>query len=174
MALITLGIYHPEDVLPYADKGAPPKVFRGIDGKKYTVGMGSQRYRLFQRSLSCCCCGLTGNFMLLQCTKNFESPHFNLYHINGDDCTLMTKDHILPHSRGGRDTLDNYQTMCEICNGLKGQNIAPLGTLLQARLIYNDELPVLGTRKAFNKARIWLEDTCKNTDMGEISSTITR
>ena len=35
----------------------------------------------------------------------------------------MTKDHILPKSKGGKDEIDNYQTMCIRCNKAKGNNL---------------------------------------------------
>ena len=36
---------------------------------------------------------------------------------------LFTKDHILPKYWGGRDHLDNLQTMCGPCNFEKGSTI---------------------------------------------------
>lgn len=38
---------------------------------------------------------------------------------SGDDLTL---DHITPWSRGGSDTVENFQTMCRPCNSSKGAN----------------------------------------------------
>ena len=161
MSLITVGKYAPEDILPYAYKGASPKSFEGFDGTEYLVGMGSQRYLLFQQSLTCCCCGITGNTMLLQCTARMEPPHFNLYHITSNEYTLMTKDHILPHSRGGKNVLENYQTMCEVCNSIKGFNIIDLGTLLEARHLYTKEIERGGTAKsALNISKRWLDMFC--------------
>jgi hypothetical protein len=43
--------------------------------------------------------------------------HFNLYAADG---TLMTKDHIIPKSKGGIDKVHNMQTMCYPCNKAKG------------------------------------------------------
>ena len=36
-----------------------------------------------------------------------------------EDGTMMTKDHIIPKSKGGPDCIDNFQTMCEECNKKK-------------------------------------------------------
>jgi hypothetical protein len=36
---------------------------------------------------------------------------------SGDDLSL---DHIIPWSRGGADTVENFQTMCRPCNSSKG------------------------------------------------------
>ena len=97
--------------------------------------------------------------MLLQCTQKMEPPHFNLYFIDGDNYVLMTKDHILPHSKGGKDVIDNYQTMCEICNNIKAHNIVSIETLRDARSLYNKVIEREGHRKALNLAKNWLEAT---------------
>lgn len=47
-------------------------------------------------------------------------PHFNLYALKScGKRVLMTKDHILPQSKGGNNDNDNLQTMCSECNNLK-------------------------------------------------------
>jgi 5-methylcytosine-specific restriction endonuclease McrA len=35
----------------------------------------------------------------------------------------MTKDHIFPKSKGGKDVIENMQTMCTICNKNKGSDV---------------------------------------------------
>lgn len=32
----------------------------------------------------------------------------------------LTKDHIIPKSRGGKNDVNNYQTLCKKCNTMKG------------------------------------------------------
>ena len=41
---------------------------------------------------------------------------------NGKE-VLMTKDHIFPHNKGGKNNISNYQTMCVKCNVAKGSRI---------------------------------------------------
>lgn len=36
---------------------------------------------------------------------------------------LMTRDHIIPRSRGGSEGLENMQTMCTKCNSKKGNKL---------------------------------------------------
>ena len=46
--------------------------------------------------------------------------HLDLY---SEDDTLITIDHIIPKSKGGKDHIDNMQTMCKVCNESKGNQI---------------------------------------------------
>lgn len=116
-----------------------------INGRKFFVKMGSQRYKLFQKSLTCVGCKRDGNYFALEASAEqiiwsaklisnaYEKPHyrlhpyyighFNLYSLSerGHDI-LMTKDHIVPISRGGRNIMSNYQVMCSLCNNKKGNS----------------------------------------------------
>ena len=49
-------------------------------------------------------------------------PHFNLYAELDGYIVLMTKDHIVPRSKGGKNMLENYQTMCCLCNSAKSDH----------------------------------------------------
>jgi len=117
------GIYRVDEVLPYIGL----KTVRDYDG--HEVKMWSQRYFVFRNNLSCVRCGLTGEFFALERdrynnTNNGNRFHFNLYGYDNDKNEIMlTKDHILPKSKGGTDTLDNYQTMCIVCNQNKGDDL---------------------------------------------------
>jgi len=91
-----------------------------VDGVSYMVRMNSDRYALFKQNLDCVSCGLEGSRMFLDLNPGDNSPHFNLYGEENGRLVLMTKDHIVPKSKGGEDVLHNYQTMCSVCNNLKG------------------------------------------------------
>ena len=90
------------------------RILDTFDG--YPVKTWSQRYTLFLMNTKCVCCGLE---------KEWDSKayHFNLYYVNGDKEILFTKDHIIPASKGGLNTMENYQTMCSPCNYKKGATI---------------------------------------------------
>lgn len=82
----------------------------------------SQRYQLFfTKGTKCVCCGIEGKYFAKEKRIKDKSYHLNLYGLddNGQE-VLITKDHIIPKSRGGKDELENYQTMCVRCNKRKG------------------------------------------------------
>ncbi|WP_313069925.1 HNH endonuclease [Lacrimispora sp.] len=92
-----------------------------LDGD--VINGNSQRYQTFlSKGCSCVKCGIEGKYFAKERTKDSrDSFHLNLYAVdkNGNE-VLMTKDHIVPKSRGGKNYIDNYQTMCTICNYEKG------------------------------------------------------
>jgi hypothetical protein len=123
------GIYTLEQV--FAQLGNSWAVFDGD-----VLSVCSLRYRLFAINRHCVCCGLEGTYFAKErSAKRFRQPgvlgeklfrattkgwHFNLYALGlrGEEI-LMTKDHILPRSKGGQDVIGNLQTMCRPCNNTK-------------------------------------------------------
>lgn len=138
---IRIGKYTLEEVLPFAV--APKRILelkrsgvkkgsdeyiriteRDYDG--HMVKMVSQRYQLFaSKGVECIECGLKGEYFGLEKTKKDEGNryHFNLYGIRDGVEIILTKDHIIPKSKGGSNTLDNYQIMCFDCNMEKGDTL---------------------------------------------------
>jgi len=137
------GVFTLEDVLPYVidpsvvqerirtrqglTREERRRAYTGSDGTEYFVKMTSARYWLFKSNPSCVVCGRTGSIMVLQRdsirsrSRGCDKVHFNMYAVEPDGFrVLMTKDHILPASKGGKNHHDNFQTMCTICNGIKG------------------------------------------------------
>jgi 5-methylcytosine-specific restriction endonuclease McrA len=97
----------------------------------------SLRYKTFHKGHTCVSCGLEGLYFAKERTQGSKEEiyHLNLYGITPEGKEmLMTKDHILPKSKGGTDDLDNLQTMCHRCNGKKG-NKTPVE--LQEKLLVN-------------------------------------
>lgn len=89
-----------------------------VDG--FDVYRISLRYETFyQKGTACVCCGKPGTHFKLCGNPNTNRRHFNLF---ADDGSLITKDHIIPKSKGGKDIVTNMQPMCEQCNNAKGNN----------------------------------------------------
>ncbi len=128
---IRLAIYPVEEILALFRTNLPnTPARRGIKvGETVAqVKLNSDRYKLFlTKGLKCVGCSREGNMFALERAKDNCNPdayHFNLYHAQTNKLgemieTLMTKDHIVPKSKGGPDHIDNYQTMCTQCNRIK-------------------------------------------------------
>lgn len=115
MSYIRKATYSIEEVLPFI--GNPPIKYGNVG-----MQMSSKRLRTFKEHGIKCSCGLEGKFFAQerhkkQSTKKF---HFNLYALDdkGQE-VLMTRDHVIPLSRGGLDTVENSQTLCANCNSKK-------------------------------------------------------
>ena len=88
-----------------------------IDLFGYKIYTHSGRYWNFEEhGFKCCKCGLEATYAAIEKRKRDNYYHINLYGtLNGEEI-LFTKDHIFPKSLGGKNTIKNYQTMCEKCN----------------------------------------------------------
>ena len=110
----------PEELFPLVTvgkgKGECPFVLHGQNLKN------SLRYQLFKlKGTNCVLCGLKGTHFYFEKPRTEKTYHLNLYGISPvtNEEILITKDHIIPRSEGGSDSLLNLQTMCTICNGMK-------------------------------------------------------
>lgn len=128
-AYVRGAVFSLDAVLPYIkdDKRAEgaTRLYEDDEGHIHEVKMTSARYHLFKNSVKCVGCGIEGKYFALE--RNFKQQHngrsrhhFNLYSINqhGHE-VMMTKDHIVPKSKGGSNSMKNYQTMCRSCNAAK-------------------------------------------------------
>ena len=95
----------------------------------HSVKMDSLRYQTFKaKGVVCVDCGLEATHFGLEAfpsdaRKDVTEYHFNLYGIKNGKEVMMTKDHIFPKSRGGKDLIENMQPMCTACNCNKGSKI---------------------------------------------------
>lgn len=91
------------------------------DHGTFEAKVNTTRLRCFANSHACVKCGIEGKvFRLEKNESEAHSPHLNLYAEKEGEMILMTQDHIVPKSRGGKDHMSNLQTMCFKCNEEKG------------------------------------------------------
>lgn len=103
----------------------------------HQVNLKSLRLQTFlEKGLTCVTCGRTGTHFALERQIGLKNSNGTAYHVNlwatdenGDEY-LMTHDHILARSLGGKDAIENTQTMCSPCNAKKGVKEQELKELL--------------------------------------------
>lgn len=133
---IHIKIYHPDEILKMVGPETE-SITLVIDDVECEVNLSSLRLKCFKRSKVCARCGLEGVIMSLDSFKSSldrSGYHFNLYSVFEGKLRLMTKDHITPKSKGGRDHLNNLQTMCDQCNNKKGDTMPVFGEGLNISL----------------------------------------
>jgi 5-methylcytosine-specific restriction endonuclease McrA len=84
------------------------------------INMTSLKLQTFKENgTRCRICGCKGSYFAKE--KYAAEPYFhlNLYALKDGREVLMTKDHIIPLAKGGRDRLNNFQTLCIECNRKK-------------------------------------------------------
>ena len=128
--LETIAVFPADEILRFAVLPKHRKTFV-INGISYKVNMSYEKYIMFIKNKTCVCCGVKGEYMVLQKKPSDISPHFNLYGLKNGKHVLMTKDHIIPKSKGGKNGFYNLRTMCEICNSVRGNEYLTMDQLLE-------------------------------------------
>lgn len=83
------------------------------------VRVFSKRLQMFkEKGVECVFCGIKGSFFAVESYTGVDY-HLNLYAKDGNKEILMTKDHIVPKTRGGSNYLDNLNPACLPCNQKK-------------------------------------------------------
>lgn len=152
--LLHITQFDPAEIFDHITLEETKKDFQ-VDDVTYSVRMNSHRYHVFKANPKCVCCGVEGTRMVLDINPGDQSPHFNLYAEENGRLVLMTKDHIVPKSRGGKDVLENYQTMCAVCNNLKGAYDLTLENIKELKCLWDNpsKLPRKELRDLINNTR---------------------
>lgn len=74
------------------------------------------------KGFKCVHCGIEGN-CIIHWKQSKKHSHFDLFHIDEGGRILMTVDHIIPKSLGGKWNMENLQPMCTKCNHKKGDTL---------------------------------------------------
>lgn len=114
-----LAILPVNEVLPLLGKEKSMTVKRpryvNHKDKNLEVSLESNRILTFWKSgIRCVECGIEGKYFIVGLAKKVS---LGLYTIDEYGAHIpMTSDHIIPKSKGGSNSIDNRQTMCEDCN----------------------------------------------------------
>jgi hypothetical protein len=91
----------------------------------YTSGNRLLTYHV--HGVSCCVpgCSVRGEYFAVEKAIHQQGAryHLNLYGMKDGREVMLTSDHRIPKSRGGRDVISNRQPMCEPHNAKKGNQL---------------------------------------------------
>lgn len=82
------------------------------------------RLKSFTRNEPCVSCNRQGVQFRIATSRYSRKKDWYLT-LWSEDGIQMTKDHIVPSSKGGANHLGNIQTMCTKCNSKKGSTVTP-------------------------------------------------
>jgi 5-methylcytosine-specific restriction endonuclease McrA len=113
-----------EEVLPLIEpyKIKSKKKFHPFSGIEVKINRSVRLQCFAQLGTVCSRCGLMGEFFAIESISE-ERPHLNLYGVRDGEQILITRDHIRPMSKGGKDSIGNSQTMCAYCNRDKADKL---------------------------------------------------
>lgn len=128
-----LMITHPSKVYEVLSDRVSTSAIATISGFNVDISKIHHRFSTFCTSAKCVVCGLEGNAVLLELPSAENSaPSLKLYHVSEKELVMMTVDHVLPDSYGGKYHKSNFQTMCNECNRKK-QNLMSLEDIICVR-----------------------------------------
>lgn len=167
--LVHLGTFSKEEVFPFISNEETRKDYQ-VGDKIYSVKMRSDRYLLFKNNPNCVACNLEGTQLILDLSSD-GSAHFNLYGIEDECLVLMTKDHELARSHGGPNHLDNYRTMCQTCNNIRGNYDLSLDQIRELRVLFKENKDNLSRKDLWAKISILRKEYQEKSNKyeGEIS-----
>lgn len=116
-------IYKTDEILPLISEAVikKRKLIRFPSGKR--VRLSSTLKTFHHRGVVCARCGLKGTIFREVKHKNDKKTHLRLLGIKDGNEVMMTRDHIIPHSKGGSNNFNNMQTMCCECNSQKQDEV---------------------------------------------------
>jgi hypothetical protein len=114
-------------------------IFKDRNGNEYDLKVGTETLMTVVSKPVCAHCGIAiDHFKVIQssqghqhlvpyaiagrdtCQEGWHLLGVNLPAAEPGDEVKLTKDHIVPKSKGGNNRFRNYQTMCGPCNSKKG------------------------------------------------------
>lgn len=108
---------------------AESKHDRLVRGKRVNRPSGWALFRhLKGQSIRCHFCGCEADRWVATKGRTDKQGHpvLNLYGVNTDGhVVLMTRDHIIPKSLGGRDWVENLRPACGPCNERRSNDVSP-------------------------------------------------
>lgn len=84
------------------------------------IALKQKKLKLFKSNPRCACCDTKAEYFQV-CRTNTSKKGEGFLRLISENGIPFTVDHIVPKARGGDKTaLHNLQSMCEVCNNIKG------------------------------------------------------
>lgn len=101
------------------------KFDRLVRGKQVSACSGWALFQTYKgKEIRCWSCGCKADRWIAdKGRKHMGQPVLNLYGIRDGLLVLMNRDHIIPKSLGGVDSIENLRPACEVCNGGRGNTL---------------------------------------------------
>jgi len=98
-----------------------PRLQRNINGSRVSAPSGFALWKFCNEkniAMKCWVCGVEADRFILKHQRNDtdKPPVLELYAHNGHSLVMMTRDHIIPVSLGGSDSVENLRPGCSPCN----------------------------------------------------------
>ncbi len=122
---------------------------RYIDGQVISPPSGIALWKSCNETgakMKCWKCGVEADRFILKHHKNDRNkpPVLDLFAHTGKSLVMMTRDHIIPASLGGKNDVENLRPGCERCNGRRKSDMN------KADQKFMDDHPHLWTPKVSN------------------------
>lgn len=98
-----------------------PREMRLVDGIRVSAPSGAALWHACNEhniKIKCWCCGAEADRFIVRHHKNDQKkpPVLELFASTKHSLVMMTRDHIIPVSLGGNDSVENLRPACEPCN----------------------------------------------------------
>lgn len=130
--------------------------------KIYKVDISGIKYHILKKQQRCQCCSVRLNRAFLEIDKQNSNTDKTVYLIafyaqTLTHLVLMTRDHIIPKSKCGQNSIDNAQTLCYNCNCIKSDTSLTLkqirGILFPAYRAYRSSVGINKSKPKTQKLR---------------------
>lgn len=92
----------------------------------YPTASEKVKWRVFERDQNkCVYCGLQGTLWVIwmESKKKIVVIHHDLAAVVDGKYVMLTRDHVIPRTKGGASTADNLACACAPCNHAKGNKL---------------------------------------------------
>ena len=130
-----IGSYEPSLILDLLNKDSSigETIIPLINGKNHNLSINFRR-RIFLKQTRCQFCQSSVTEFVLFSFRVKDGTERRHFLGISDNNNILTIDHVIAKSKGGKDTDDNYQLACSKCNQMKRnkENFVPIKQIINS------------------------------------------